>query len=141
MYKCAVESVPYSGMIAFALGDSEYWYLDKCSGTSLIKLMKAVACLELRDEEGNVVAYTGLSNQEFVRRCRVCLASVELCVRRLSWFQRALMNPQQRHVYLTAMFGHYGFEYSVFFFAAHFASTLGHCSTSEVAEHTQECTD
>eukprot|EP00438_Fugacium_kawagutii_P013560 Skav234764 [mRNA] locus=scaffold2396:8425:10814:- [translate_table: standard] len=92
-----------NGACAQTFSLSHYQRLDKFVLAKGRRLMQGAACK--KSTENGVTSYKALSNKEVWRWLRLAPSSIELCIRRLRYWQNVAQFPNERKKILAAVFG------------------------------------
>ena len=97
-----------AGLEALALKPSHYQRLDKFVLAKGRRLMQRAACK--KSTEQGVTVYKALPNKEVWRCLRLVPSSIELCIRRLRYWQNVATFPNYHNAILATVFGKFSFD-------------------------------
>ena len=112
MFRSIYIGTLFSGVIAFALSESDYKAFDSAIAFYGRKLMRGKACEKTAQPDGSI-KHKSLTNRQVCEWLRIAPSKIELTIQRLHWFQTVLKAPIKHAQYLTAMFGTFPFERNV----------------------------
>ena len=104
VFGAMVRGVAFSGLEALLLSESEYKRLDSIVNKFARKVLRGAACKRTLQEDGQTL-YRAMPDDDVCKLLRFVPARVELCVRRLQYWQSVAKCPHLHKTVLAAVFG------------------------------------
>ena len=109
VFSSMVRNAALSGLECLVLSDAEYASLDSIVVKFARKALRGAACLKTQSDDGSW-KYSALPDKDVYKLTRLVPAKLELCVRRLQYWQSVARNPPLHRTVLATVFGRLSFD-------------------------------